>query len=188
MRGVIKVGAHYGEGYQGYINAGVKKFIFIEPVKSNYEILINELPKSENIKIFNLAIGNFTGIVKMFVEQENKGQSCSILKPTNHLVEYPNILFNSEELVAIDKLDNVNYDRSLYDELHVKAQGYELEILKGATESLKSIDTITIEVYRIELFDGCPLFGDVIAYLHDFCLMGIKWRCKSWGIAEFKRL
>ena len=109
MRGVIKVGAHYGEGFDKY--EGVKNFIFIEPVKSNYDVLIKNLPKSDNIKTFQMALGNRTGTAKMFTEQANKGQSCSIMQPTNHLLEYPDIPFNSEEYVLIDKLDNLEYDQ-----------------------------------------------------------------------------
>jgi FkbM family methyltransferase len=187
MRGVIKIGAHYGEGYCGYVKAGVKNFIFIEPVKTNYDILVRELPKSDNIKTFNMALGNRTGTVKMFIEESNKGQSCSIMRPTNHLIEYPDIQFNIEEYVLIDRLDNIKYDRNLYDELHIKAQGYEFEVLKGATDSLKYINMITMQVYRVELFEGCPLVEEIIDYLHDFCLVEINWRCKSWGVAEFKR-
>ena len=77
--------------------------------------------------------------------------------------------------------------RRLYDELHIKAQGYELEVLKGATDSLRYIDVINMQVYRVELFDGCPMFEDVVEYLDDFDLININWRCKSWGVAEFKR-
>lgn len=187
MLGVIKVGAHFGEGYPGYVKEGVENFIFIEPIKSNYQKLVESLPKSDKIKTLRMALGNETGTVKMFVETANQGQSCSVMKPTEHLKQYPDIPFNSFELVKIDKLDNLEYDRTLYDELHIKAQGYELEVLKGATESLKSIKTITMEVYRIKLFEGCPLFEDVVSYLRDYDLVEVTWRCASWGVAKFRR-
>ena len=185
MTGVINIGAHYGECYSEFIRAGVKNCIFIEPVKSNYDMLVRNVPKSNNIRTINMALGNRVGTATMYIE--SKGLSCSIMQPTNHLVEYPDIIFDTKEHVLIDLLDNIKYDRKLYDELNIKTQGYELEILKGATNSLKYINTITMQVYRVELFEGCPLFEEVMAYLKDFYLSGVRWRRESWGIAEFKR-
>jgi hypothetical protein len=106
-----------------------------------------------------------------------------------HLEQYPDIEFTDKVSVVVDKLDNVKYDRILYDHLHVDAQGYELEIFKGAKMSLNYIDTITTEVYRKELYKGCPMIEDIVAFLseHGFSLKEVFWRGNTWGDANFER-
>jgi FkbM family methyltransferase len=187
MKGVIQVGAHYAEEYEGWCSIGVKYFIFFEPILSNYNKLCKILPKSDKIKTYQLALGNITGKIMMFTEQEHQGKSDSILMPYLHLEQYPDIEFTGTESVDIEKLDNIEYDRTLYDHLHIDAQGYELEVLKGATESLKFIDTIECEVYDKELYKGCPMVDEIVEYLKDFELMEIFWRGVTWGDAKFKR-
>uniref|UniRef100_A0A6M3IKR1 Putative methyltransferase n=1 Tax=viral metagenome TaxID=1070528 RepID=A0A6M3IKR1_9ZZZZ len=189
MRGVIQIGAHWAEEYEGWLSMGVKHFLFFEPILSNFNKLCRILPKTDNIKTYRLALGNMTGVVTMYVETEHQGKSCSILEPYLHLEQYPDIEFTDRVDVQINKLDNIEYDRTLYDHLHVDAQGYELEVFKGAEESLESIETITTEVYRKELYKGCPMFEDITLFLRDrgFNLVDVFWRGNSWGDASFKR-
>lgn len=137
-----------------------------------------------------MALGNSTGKVKMYTETEHYGKSCSILKPKLHLTQYPDIEFKTMELVNIDKLDNIEYDRSLYAHLHIDVQGYEMEVLKGAEKSIEHIKTIEAEVHRAELFEGCVMYRDVCDWLFErgFSLDAIVWRGNTWGDAKFRRL
>ena len=137
----------------------------------------------------NLALGNMTGKVLMNIERDNKGQSSSILKPKLHLEQYKWIKFTDKEEVDIDRLDNVDYDRELYDFLHIDTQGYELEVLKGAVESLKFINEIECEVNYAELYEGCPMESEITDFLREqgFSLTGIHMWCDNWGDATYKR-
>lgn len=167
MYGVIHIGAHYGQEYPDYINNGLTNIIWIEPLSANYKKLLEswDFPDDGSVKCLNLAIGNFTGEVEMFVETANWGMSSSILEPGSHLEAYPQITFDNKETVRIDKLDNVEFDRSLYNVLNVDVQGYELEVFKGATETLKHIDVIFTEVNTGEVYKGCGKLGEL-----DLCL------------------
>jgi FkbM family methyltransferase len=49
--------------------------------------------------------------------------------------------------------------------LKIDAQGYELEILKGATELLSAIDAILLEISIIEINEGAPLLHDVLSFM-----------------------
>jgi FkbM family methyltransferase len=46
-------------------------------------------------------------------------------------------------------------------------QGYELEVLRGATEALASADAVLLEVSFRELYEGQPLAHELIAFLGD---------------------
>ena len=190
MKGVISIGSHYGEEYEGWLSEGATKFIFFEPVFKNYCKLRKVVPDVFDISIYNLAIGNMTGEVEMFIEDEHQGKSCSILEPFLHLKQYPDIEFVRKETVKIDKLDNVAYNRSLYDHLHIDTQGYEMEVLKGAEKSLNQIETINIEVYREELYKGCAMYEDIFDYLtlKGFHQTEVYWRGNTWGDAKFRRV
>jgi len=189
MKGVIQVGAHWAEEYEGWLSLGVKNFIFFEPISSNFNKMIKILPKTDNIKTYQLALGDTAGVLTMFTETEHQGKSCSILEPLLHLEQYPDIEFTDTEIVRIDKLDNIEYDRLLYDHIHVDTQGYELKVFKGAENSLKFINTITTEVYRKELFRNCPMIEDITEYLNHlgFSLKEVFWRGMTWGDAKYER-
>lgn len=189
MKGVIQIGAHIAQEYLGWVKEGAKNFIFFEPVASSYAKLCNILPVSDKIKTFNLALGNEVGCVVMHTEQANQGMSSSILEPTLHLKQFPHIKFTSNELVNIDKLDNIEYDRPLYDYICLDVQGYELEVLKGAVNSLNFINEMNIDVHA-KLYKG----GAVLEEIDDFLLSKgfqrgkVTWGGQTWGNARYKRI
>jgi FkbM family methyltransferase len=191
MRGVICIGANLGQEIEGWLSMGVKYFILFEPVKATFLKLERIMKnKSGNYVLHNIALGNQIGSVEMYVEDCHQGKSSSILEPYLHLDQYPDIEFDKRETVIIDKLDNVHYNRRLYDHLHIDTQGYELEVLRGAEKSLQYIDTIECEVYKKELYKGCPMIYDVTQFLSDqeFELKEVFWKGLSWGDAKFERL
>jgi len=186
IRGVIEVGAHYAEEYPGLVNGGVENFIFFEPVKSSYVKMRDLLPRTKNIKVFNMALGNYSGMVTMYTETVHQGKSNSILKPFLHKMEYPDIVFDDYESVLIDKLDNIKFNRSLYNMLQTDTQGYDLEVLKGATRTLKKMDFIKAEVYRKELYEGAAFVEEIDAFLTEFERIYTYWM-GAWGDAYYVR-
>jgi FkbM family methyltransferase len=195
IRGVIHVGAHWGEEYEDYFVHGVKNMIFFEPVKSNYKMLLDYLPpwREDSIKTFNLALGNETGTKQMFLETANRGQSCSLLEPGTHRQLYPQIPFEGKEIVNIDKLDNVIFDRSLYNMVNIDVQGYELEVFRGGIETLKSIDILYTEVNDEDVYRDCCHLSDVDVFLgeHGFRRVLIEYPMRTpttpypWGDALY---
>lgn len=191
MKGVISVGAHYGEEYEGWLSLGAKKFIFIEPIDSNFLKLAKIFSQNVNVQLIQSACGNRTGKEIMITETDHNGKSCSLLKPKLHISQYPDIIFNGTQLVRIDTLDNLMFGRIFkeYDHLHIDTQGYELEVLKGAEKTLKYIQTIQCEVYREELYEKCAMFEDINKFLdvYGFKLIDVFWRGMTWGDAKYER-
>lgn len=187
IKGVIHIGAHYGQEYEEYERFGITDLLFFEPVKKNYDGLIKNLPKSNRIKTFNLALGNETGEKDMFIEQANFGQSNSLLEPKEHLKQYPSIKFTDKETVKIDKLDNIQYDRTLYNMINIDVQGFELEVFKGAKESLKHIEIIYSEINLVEMYKGCVLVHELDNFLKQFGFYRIltDTHYKNWGDALY---
>lgn len=98
-------------------------------------------------------------------------EASSIFEPNfNLLNKYP----NPERFKIIDrihlkteKLDKLIYDSSInqLDFIKIDTQGSELEILKGAENTLKDVVGLEVEVEFVELYKNQPLFSEVNDYL-----------------------
>jgi FkbM family methyltransferase len=69
------------------------------------------------------------------------------------------------ETRRLRRLDSLLTDIAAPALLKIDAQGYELEILKGATAVLPAIDAILLEISIIEINQGAPLLHDVVSFL-----------------------
>jgi FkbM family methyltransferase len=185
IKGVIHIGAHYGEEYLVYKERGVKNMMFFEPVKANYNILLKNVG-NDGI-CWNMALGNETGEKEMFIETANYGQSCSLLEPGTHLIQYPKIAFDKREKVKIDRLDNIAFDRQMYNMVNIDVQGYELEVFKGAVKTLETIDIIYTEVNFEDVYKNCCHVEDLDLFLKTFGFIRILTdaKPKTWGDALY---
>lgn len=187
-RGIIHVGGHYGQEIPFYLENITRKLIVYEPLQANFEKLFNKYGYSVDCR--KKAVGNFNGKVKLNVETANSGQSSSILKPKEHLIQYPNIKFDSEEECDIVRLDDdclgVNYDV-----LVVDVQGYELEVFKGAKSLLSSyIKYVICEVNCAEMYEDCAKVEELDKFFADLEFKRIltSWEGDNWGNALYARL
>lgn len=190
IRGAIHIGAHYGEELKDYINNEIKNMILFEPLPENFLILnenISQFIRSDpslNIKSFNVALGSKNSKATMFVSSNEK-QSSSILKPKIHLTHHPNVLFPSTEDVIVKKLDSFEvYD---YNFINMDVQGYELEVLKGAKQTLNQIDYVYCEVNRAEVYENNAFIEEIDEFLSSYSLKRVEtdWAGGIWGDALY---
>jgi FkbM family methyltransferase len=189
IKGVLHVGSHYGQEYKDYVKNGIENMIFFEPMKETFKKLEENVPTSEKVRLLNMALGNTTGVRDMFVETANKGMSSSFLEPGTHLTMYPHIKFDKKEEVFICKLDDVSFDRDLYNMINIDVQGFELEVFKGAIETLWAIDIIYTEVNFEDVYKNCCHVEDLDTFLGDFGFKRVltDGRYGSWGDALYLR-
>lgn len=189
--GVIAVGAHFGEEYNDYIEAGIRKIVFIEPCQKAFEELKRKFQYASNVKLFNLACGDKCEVnVVMYTGDHtiNKGQSNSLLKPAKHLQIHPEVEFDAEELVAVDLLDNLGVSDAAYDMLVMDAQGYEGFVLRGAKKTIDHINFVYTEVNRDNVYDGNSLVGEIDELLSDFYRVETgTWVGGMWSDAFYVR-
>ena len=174
--GLIHIGAHSAWEYANDVKNKRKNFIFFEPLINNFNMLFNNMKSLDNVVIYNLALGNTEGEIEMFVST-NDGMSSSILEAEEHLRIFPQILFNRREIVKINKLDNIEYDRNKYNFMVIDVQGYELEVLSGASNSLKHIDYMMIEINYVHLYKNGALVNELDLFLSDFGFNRIGTNC-----------
>jgi len=124
----------------------------------------------------------------MNVEQANQGMSNSLLKPIKHLDQYPSIQFTTTEEVEVRPLDEITSHLLTRGNLLVMdVQGFELEVLKGATQTLNQIDYIYTEVNRDEVYENCARVEQLDEFLTDFSRVETSWAGGSWGDSWYIR-
>lgn len=185
IKGVLHIGAHFGEENNVYNQLEIENRMFFEPLSSNFAKLCKNV--GNEFSLINVALGNETKEVEMYVETANQGQSSSVLKPIKHLQQYPHIQFPFKEKVSMVKLDDLNIDMNKYNFINIDVQGYELEVFKGGVNSLEHIDYIMAEINRDEVYENCAKIDEMIEFLnpYGFELVETNWAGHTWGDGLF---
>lgn len=188
IRGAVHVGAHNYEEKNIYEKLKIENIFLIEPSKRCERVLLEKTSKSDNVELWIGAAGSIAGNGIMNTEERNGGQSNSLLEPFLHTVYYPDIIFNGREEVRIDTLDYIIGASGKYNFINCDAQGFELEIFKGATSLLRNdIDYIYCEINKEPLYRNCALVGQIDDFLkvYDFERVETKWTNQGWGDALY---
>jgi FkbM family methyltransferase len=185
IKGVLHIGAHYGQEHGLYKRHGIENISYFEPLQNNFEKLQENVVDGSNL--YRVALGNENKKTKMFVETVNQGMSSSILEPKVHLTQYPYIKFESTEEVDMKRLDDMGIDDKKYNMIVIDVQGYELEVFKGSSNFLKKIDYIFSEINRDEVYENCVRVEELSDFLssYGFELSEHNWVGGSWGEALY---
>jgi FkbM family methyltransferase len=185
VKGIIHVGAHYGEEISEYIENGIRDIVLFEPLSECFDVLAQKVMSlNANIEGHQVALGSVPGTATMYLS-DNEKQSSSILKPKVHLTHHPHVKFDGTEEVEVDLLDN--FDTKDYNFLNMDVQGYELEVLKGATETLKRVDYVYCEVNRDEVYEGNAYVEELDEFLSSYGMERVEtsWEGQIWGDALY---
>jgi len=191
IKGVIHIGAHFGQEFSVYEDIGIKDVMFFEPLPNTFEKLKENIyGKNKKAVLVNTALGNMIGEIEMNVETNNQGQSSSILEPHIHLTQYPHITFNNKIKVKITKLDTFIEEKEKYNFINIDVQGYELEVFKGGVEFLNNIDYIMTEVNNDEVYKNCPMVEDLDNFLKTYGFERVEttWDGVTWGDALYVKI
>ena len=179
-------GAHFGEEYLSYIDNGISRVVFIEPLKENFQVLENIYGSVPDVTLINKGAGSEKKQLNIY-KSSNNLVSSSVLKPKTHLEQHPEVLFDDgQTVIDIDRIDNMLEDIIPYNFMNVDVQGYELEVFKGAGEFLDLIDFIMTEVNREEVYENCCQVEEIDEYLakYKFKRVESKWH-GCWGDAFY---
>ena len=189
VSGVIHIGGHIGQELPSYKNSNVENILIFEPQKGPFEKLskvANEL-NFENIILVNKALGNSNKNIEMICNED--GLCSSILKPKIVLTQYPDIKFDRTEEVEMITLDSyfaINQNHN-YNFINMDTQGYELEVLKGASKTLEKIDAVYSEVNHAEVYENNALVQEIDEFLSSYNLTRVEtdWMGGTWGDAFY---
>ena len=99
-----------------------------EPNKTHFACLEKNLAPFSNVSLYNCAIGNEEGFVKL--TEEIATQNTRVIQEKG-----------DTKICTIDSLNLDNIDL-----IKIDVEGFEMEVLKGATETIKNVQYIMIEL------------------------------------------
>jgi FkbM family methyltransferase len=163
---VLDVGANAGQyarrvratGYNGVI-------VSFEPLADAHRRLAEAARGDANWLVApRTALGSQSATAQIHVAADNV--SSSVLPMTSLLQETaPRVTCIAQQSTAVARLDafsDLIPAGDLY--LKVDAQGYELEVLRGATGLVPRIGAMQLELSLIPLYEGAPSLVDVVAH------------------------
>jgi len=166
---IIDVGANSGQfskvANAFYPDAKIDAF---EPLPDLFPKMAKKFTVNKNITVHNLALGNENGQIKF--NQNDYGHISSILEINSENIHYPKQSNSIPQIdVEIKTLDSFLSDKELpsLTLLKLDVQGYELEVLKGASGSIKKIDYVIIEANLEQLYTNQPSFTEMNNYLNN---------------------
>ena len=189
VNGVIHVGGHIGQEMETYKKNNVTNLIVFEPQKVPFQKLsaVVESVGFDNVTLINKALGNSCETVEMTCNDD--GLCSSILNPKHVLEQYPNIIFDRKETVEMVTMDSVIPENHDFNFLNMDTQGYELEVLKGATKTLEKIDCVYTEVNNTEVYENNALIEEIDEFLKEYDMIRVEtdWMGGTWGDAFYIR-
>jgi FkbM family methyltransferase len=150
-----------------YPNIPIESF---EPIPAEADIFRKAL-SGKGVRLHQVALGERAGEADIHL---SRSADSSSLLPIGR--EQRRLFHGTEEVgkltIAVKRLDDMamawrKYARIL---LKIDVQGYELFVLKGAVEMLKSCAYVYVECSETELYVGQALYNDVAEFLerHGF--------------------
>lgn len=147
---VIDVGANTGQFAESLIDFGYKgKIVSFEPVSSAYKGLKKRANRYRDwIVAERCAIGNYVGNVVINVSDVTVFSSIKNIKQGFVASESTATVLTTEQvpIMTLDSLLGKYYDQNDVIFLKVDTQGFEKEVLEGASNLLKWVKGVTLEV------------------------------------------
>jgi FkbM family methyltransferase len=167
---VIDVGAN--TGIYGRETRGIgyrRRIVSFEPLLDAFEKLSIVANSDAQWQVKNLALG--AEKARQLINISANSHSSSILDILEtHTRAEASASFIGKQEIEIDTLDSVFseiYRKEKEILLKIDTQGFELNVLKGAENSMQYINTIQLEMSLRPLYDGQPLYHQLMDSLHS---------------------
>ena len=168
---IFDVGAHVGQYARKIRSEGYKgKIVSFEPLSDAYsQLLLNSSKDPDWTVAPRAVIGDEDGEIDINIS-ENSLSSSIMPMLQSHIDAHPSSRYLATEKAAMSRLDTIashylSTTTSAY--LKIDTQGAESKVLDGARQTLARIKGIQIELSFVPLYEGQPLFLDIVNRLLD---------------------
>ncbi len=163
---VLDVGANIGQYAKSIRELGYSgRIVSFEALSAAYTSLKAASNKDPLWQIApRAAIGNTDGEIELQISENS--QSSSLLKISDfHLEVTPDAAYVDSEVVQLSKLDTIaqsyiNDADSIY--LKIDVQGYEWQVLEGASQILPKVKGIQLELSLTRLYQDQPVWNQTL--------------------------
>lgn len=180
IKTVFDIGANEGQFAQELITNGYSgTIVSFEPLSTAWEKLKHQANRHSNWVVpEQIALGSSEG--KVTINIAGNSQSSSILSMENlHSTAAPDSSYVATEEVKLTTLDSFLHNHPNLQNpnilIKVDTQGYEMDVLRGAEETLKKAVMVEVELSFAELYKGQTLYKGVIDFMesHGFQLWSL---------------
>ena len=172
---IVDVGAYHGEWTKEMQEIFPNSlFLMVEPM-SEKAALLEQMANDSNGKIrFEQALLAAQADQEVvFHQSETASSVLAEHKENNDFEKVTKKTTTLGLLLEKNQINKINF-------LKIDTQGYELEILKGATEALKNTDVVLLEVSLLDIHQNVPL-------LHEVCNFMYQYGFVTYDICSFTR-
>ena len=158
---IIDCGAHIGRDSIDLSRVMPRAQIHsFEAAPDVFAKLESNTSKYKNIRCYPIALSNKSGDADFYLSSGNSDGSSSLLEPTGHLENHPNVFFEKNIKVKTLTLDDWALEQNIMfvDLLWLDMQGFELPMLQASKEILKNVKIIHAEVSLKETYKGVETY------------------------------
>lgn len=187
---IIDIGGARGHtAYLFHQNQPQAKVIIFEPILSNMDEIKRVFSGNAKVQIIQKALGNEIG--EKIIHKSSRITSSSLL-PFESSIESDYmkeaLKESASEKIIISRLDEELKAYPKIGIIKIDVQGYEVEVLKGAKETLAKTSLVVVEVSNHHVYQNAPMYYDVDLILRengfvlfDNCLtFKEKGRLREW--------
>lgn len=175
---VLDAGASVGDFGEKLRESGYAgRIISFEPLSDSYQQLLAVSRLDGAWQAIHTAVGDHDGEASINVSGRSTSSSLLPMAAT-HVDAAPDSAYVSHETIAVKRLDTVlkgliEPNDRLY--LKIDVQGYEANVLAGATQTLKVTEVVEVEVSMVPLYEGSILYAQMIQTLDALNFHLISW-------------
>lgn len=173
-KGILQVGANYGQELGSFIENGITAGLLIEPLPKPFSHIAELCKSMQGFVAFNALCGESSGEKHVFHVASNRGESSSIMKPNKHLEMFDFVKFDEtvelssttvDEILKFVESQGYQAITDKLDTLYMDVQGAEFKVLLGAPRTLKQINYIFSELIRGDLYEDVVPLANYCALL-----------------------
>jgi len=168
VRGVIHVGANYGQEREVYAHHHLS-VLWFEPIPKVWKELNQNIKQLRDQWAYQFAVWDEDEQVHFFHVTDNEGQSSSVLEFGKHTDLWPEVHHTETIYVCTVTLNSFFKSCPLsvhnFDFLVIDAQGAELHVLKGSDKILPRVKFVQVEATDCELYKGCAKLSEIDAFM-----------------------
>jgi FkbM family methyltransferase len=143
--------------------------LVFEPLKDNIEILKKNISSFNRITLYPIALGSEKKQTHINITKRITSSSILNINTSEFKDDYMSsqLVPESIETINIDMIDNLISKDQHVSIIKLDVQGYELEVLKGAINTLNNTDLIMIELQNHKMYEGAPMYYDLDEFLRN---------------------
>lgn len=174
---VLDVGANLGQYGSGLRQRGYKGRIWsFEPIRAVFDQLKSRAGHDDRWKVTCTAVGATPGEATLNVSELSLFSSLKPANKTAYLFD-PRVVVVEKQQVPVATLnDLLQGDTARQVFLKIDTQGFEREVLEGASNLLSNLVGIQLEVPVKNLYDNVWSFSECITYMAEIGFLPAQFR------------